>query len=91
MVHTLRFSDEEEKKFNEIYGDSKLNFSTIVKKKVFNTRTETKQRSGAFLLSLGTLSMYMNMLKNHIDEKDKNAVDILDLMKKEVESLWLNL
>lgn len=91
MVHTLRFSDEEEKKFNEIYGDSKLNFSTIVKKTVFNTRTETKQRSGAFLLSLGTLSMYMNMLKNHIDEKDKNAVDILDLMKKEVESLWLNL
>lgn len=91
MVHTLRFSDEEEKKFNEIYGDSNLNFSTIVKKTVFNTRTETKQRSGAFLLSLGTLSMYMNMLKNHIDEKDKSAVDILYLMKKEVESLWLNL
>ena len=91
MVHTLRFSDEEEKKFNEIYGDSKLSFSTIVKKKIFNTRTETKQRSGAFLLSLGNLSTHINMLKNHIDEKDKNAVDILNLMKKEVESLWLNL
>lgn len=91
MVHTLRFSDEEEKKFNEIYGDSNLNFSTIVKKTVFNTRTETKQRSGAFLLSLGTLSTHINMLKNGIDEKDKNAVDILNLMKKEVESLWLNL
>ena len=91
MVHTLRFSDEEEKKFNEIYGDSNLNFSTIVKKTVFNTRTETKQRSGAFLLSLGTLSTHINMLKNGIDEKDKNAVAILNLMKKEVESLWLNL
>ena len=91
MVHTLRFSDEEEKKFNEIYGDSKLNFSTIVKKKIFNTRTETKQRSGAFLLSLGNLSTHINMLKNHIDEKDKNAVDLLNLMEKEVESLWLNL
>lgn len=91
MVHTLRFSDEEEKKFNEIYGDSNLNFSTIVKKTVFNTRTETKQRSGEFLLSLGNLSTHINMLKNGIDEKDKNAVDILNLMKKEVESLWLNL
>ena len=85
MVHTLRFSDEEEKKFNEIYGDSKLSFSTIVKKKVFNTRTESKQRSGAFLLSLGNLSTHINI------EKDKNAVDILNLMKKEVEYLWLNL
>lgn len=91
MVHTLRFSDEEEKKFNEIYGDSKLSFSTIVKKRIFNTHTEIKQRSEAFSLSLGSLSTHINMLKNHIDEKDKNAVDILNLMKKEVESLWLNL
>ena len=91
MVHTLRFSDEEEKKFNEIYGDSKLSFSTIVKKRIFNTHTESKQRSGAFLLSLGNLSTHINMLKNHIDEKDKNAVDILNLMKKEVEYLWLHL
>lgn len=91
MVHTIRFSTEEEKKYNELYGNSNLNFSTIVKKKLFQTHSENNQRSGMFMMNLGSLSEHINMLEELIPEKDKKAINLLNLMNKEVAYLWQSL
>lgn len=91
MVHTLRFSEEEEEKFSEIYGDSNLNFSTIVKKRIFNTHTENIRRNESFFSSMGKISSYLNMLENYNSDMDKISTKILTLINKEVEHLWQNL
>ena len=91
MVHTLRFSDEEEKKYNELYGESNLNFSTIVKKKLFQTHTESNRQSDIFMRNLGNLATHINMLETHISDKNTEAFRLLNSIKKEVADIWQSL
>ena len=91
MIHTLRFSEEEEKKYKELYGDSNLNFSMTVKKRLFQTHTESNRKNGIFMRNLGNLTTHTNMLENHIPAENTEAFRLLNDIKKEVAGLWQDL
>lgn len=86
MVHTLRLTEKEEKKFKELYENQ--SFSKVVKKELFNTNTENKHWSGTFMLNLGALSTNINKIKSHIDSKDECGIKILSEMNIEVKNIW---
>ena len=91
MVHTLRFSDEEEKKYDRLYGESNLNFSTIVKKKLFQTHNKSKYINDKFMMNLGNLSTHINMLEDHISAENTEAFRLHNTIKKEVVDIWQSL
>ena len=91
MVHTLRFSEEEEKKYKELYGGSNLNFSMTVKKRLFQTHNESNRKNGIFMRNLGNLATHINMLENHIPAENAEAFRLLNDIKKEVADIWQSL
>lgn len=86
---SIRLSDEENMKFEEMKRQTGLSTTALIKKKLFKDNSGNNNINKEILIHIGELSTNVNVLK--FLSEDDMELDCIYKMERSVEKLWQSL